>query len=162
MYTWPGTPFNGDKYKIDSYIEVLTQQLRANNCLKIAKNEEEPQQQQQQQQQGGNSSNASQSSNSTSTRSTINAVISSTATITPTTTDLQNTQLKIAEHERKSELGLAIICMRINNNYENNNISTSNPLLKQNTMHNSIRNFSNNYIRENSPNIILNRSIKKF
>ena len=43
----------------------------------------------------------------------INAVISSTATITPTTTDLQNTQLKIAEHERKLELGLAIICMSV-------------------------------------------------
>ena len=53
------------------------------------------------------------SSNSTSTRSTINAVISPTATITPTTTDLENTQLKIAEHERKSELGLAIICMSV-------------------------------------------------
>ena len=52
--------------------------------------------------------------------------------------------------------------LRINNNYDNNNIGTSNPLLKQNTMHNSKRNFSNNYIRENSPNIILNRSIKKF
>ena len=37
----------------------------------------------------------------------------STATITPTTTDLQNTQLKMAEHERKSELGLAIICMSV-------------------------------------------------
>ena len=52
--------------------------------------------------------------------------------------------------------------LRINNNYENNNIGTSNPLLKQNAMHNSKRNFSNNYIRENSPNIILNRDIKKF
>ena len=52
--------------------------------------------------------------------------------------------------------------LRINNNYENNNIGTSNPLLKQNKMHNSKRNFSNNYIRENSPNIILNRDIKKF
>ena len=62
MYTWPGTPFNGDRYKFESYIEVLTQQLRANNCLKIAKNEEEPQQQQQQEQQGGNFSNASLSS----------------------------------------------------------------------------------------------------
>ena len=52
--------------------------------------------------------------------------------------------------------------LRINNNYENNYIGTSNPLLKQNAMHNSKRNFSNNYIRENSPNIILNRDIKKF
>ena len=69
----------------------------------MAKNEEEPQQQQQQQQQGGNSPNASQSS--TSTRSPVNAVIS-----TPTATDLQNTQLRLAEQERKSELGLAIIC----------------------------------------------------
>ena len=302
MYTWPGTPFNGDKYKFDSYIEVLTQQLRANNCLKIAKNEEEPQQQQQQQQQGGNSPNASQSSNSLSTRSPVNAVIS-----TPTATDLQNTQLRLAEQERKSELGLAIICMsvipiisskinkipnischlaftflkttygskltvaemtyidkmmekkmgnetaetyienfkslhlrsgilgssddktrmlcrllknferdnlfsdsiklayftekdfdqtveliikedeknratrsikedlnkvnfqdniepniptilRINNNYENNNIGTSNPLLKQNTIHNSKRNFSNNHIRENSPYINRNNN----
>ena len=85
-------------------------------------------------------------------------MISSTATITTTTTDLQNTQFKIAEHERKSELGLAIICMRINNNYENNNIGTSNPLLKQNTMHNSKRNFSNNYIRENSPYINRNNN----
>ena len=60
MYTWPGTPFNGDRYKFEEYLEVLTQQLRANNCLKIAKNEEEPQQQQQQQQQqqGGNPTNA--------------------------------------------------------------------------------------------------------
>ena len=41
--------------------------------------------------------------------------------------------------------------LRINNNYENNNIGTSNPLLKQNTIHNSKRNFSNNHIRENSP-----------
>ena len=110
MYTWPGTPFNGDRYKFEEYLEVLTQQLRANNCLKIAKNEEEPQQQQQQ---GGNSTNASLSSNSTSTRSTINAVISSTTTVPPTTADLQNTHLKIAEHERKSELGLAIICMSV-------------------------------------------------
>ena len=110
MYTWPGTPFNGDRYKSDNYLEALTQQLRANNCLKIAKNEEEPQQQQQQ---GGNSTNASLSSNSTSTRSTINAVISSTTTVPPTTADLQNTHLKIAEHERKSELGLAIICMSV-------------------------------------------------
>ena len=52
--------------------------------------------------------------------------------------------------------------LRINNNCQNNNIGTSNQLLKQNTMHNSKRNFSNNYIRENSPNIILNRDIKKF
>ena len=87
MYTWPGTLFNGDRYKFENYLEVLTQQLRANNCLKIAKNEEEPQQQQQQQQHGGNSPNASLSSNSTSTRSTINAVISSKATIIPTRTD---------------------------------------------------------------------------
>ena len=86
---------------------MLTQQLRANNCLEIAKNEEETQQQQQQQQHGGNSSNASMSSNSTSTGFTINAVISSIAAITPTTPDLQNAQLKIAEHERKSEFGLA-------------------------------------------------------
>ena len=58
MYTWPGTLFNGDRYKFENYLEVLTQQLRANNCLKIAKNEEETQQQQQQQQHGGNSPNA--------------------------------------------------------------------------------------------------------
>ena len=58
MYTWPGAPFNGDRYKSDNYLEVLTQQLRENSCLKIAKNEEEPQQQQQQQQQGGNPTNA--------------------------------------------------------------------------------------------------------
>ena len=116
MYTWPGTPFNGDRYKFENYLEVLNQQLHANNCLNIAKNEEEPQQEQQhggieeepqqQQQHGGNSSNASLRSNSTSTRS-------GTTTITPTTADLQDTQLKIAEHERKSELGLAIICMSV-------------------------------------------------
>ena len=107
VYTWPGTPFNGDRYKFEEYLEVLTQQLRANNCLKIAKNEEEPQQQQQQQ--GGSSTNASLSSNSTSTRSTINAVVSSRTTVPPTTSDLQNTHLKIAEHERR----LAIICMSV-------------------------------------------------
>ena len=92
MYTWPGTLFDGGRYKFENYLEVHTQQLHAYNCLKIAKNEEEPQQH------GGNSSpNASLSSNSTSIRSTINAILSSTNNITPTTTDSQNTQLKIAE-----------------------------------------------------------------
>ena len=109
MYTWPGTPFNGDRYKFDSYLEVLTQQLRANNCLKIARDEEEIQQQQG----STSSSNASLSASSTTTtRSTTNTVISSTTTVPPTT-ESYNAQLKIAEHERKSELGLAIICMSV-------------------------------------------------
>ena len=40
--------------------------------------------------------------------------------------------------------------LRVNSNYEDNNIEASNPL-KQNTMQYSKRNFSNNYTRENSP-----------